>query len=178
MKRAGNRRLDDGRPRLTRASTGEFRRCQRARQPVLQGALDRHRVRAARSIPANVSMESESTPLYRLADIRPGRCWPKCEVPTGPGNVCCLGQTRHIADITKPTRLTPNGHIAVRQARLGGRLCAVCQKRMPTATPAAIATLARGSAERWKPSSRQRSSGGSGSSETSSSAQADRRSQW
>jgi hypothetical protein len=38
--------------------------------------------------------------------VRRVRSWPKCEVLTGAGNVCCRGQTRHTAGITKPTRLT------------------------------------------------------------------------
>ena len=73
--------------------------------------------------------------------------WPKCEVPTGPGNVCCLGQTRHIADITKSTRLTRSGRLATIGGALspkrtygrspgqafgtGRRLCPTCQERMP-----------------------------------------------
>src|SRR5216683_1474847 len=32
------------------------------------------------------------------------------QVPTGSGNVCCLRQTGHTADITKPTRLTRSRH--------------------------------------------------------------------
>jgi hypothetical protein len=35
--------------------------------------------------------------------------WPKCEVPTWSGNVCCWGQTGPAVDITKPTRLTQSG---------------------------------------------------------------------
>ncbi len=38
-----------------------------------------------------------------------GPIWPKCEVPTGAGNVCCWGQTGHTAGITKSTRLTQSG---------------------------------------------------------------------
>src|SRR6266446_1851634 len=48
---------------------------------------------------------------------RLGSYWHKCEVPTGPGNVCCLGQTGHTADITKPTRLTQPGHQDCRAKR-------------------------------------------------------------
>ena len=53
--------------------------------------------------------EAESSPLYRPADIRPGRCWHKCEVPTGSGNVCCWGVDRtyrghHETDAIDPKR--------------------------------------------------------------------------
>ena len=39
--------------------------------------------------------------------------WHKCEVPTGSENVCCLGWTGHIADITKPTHLTQSGQCSL-----------------------------------------------------------------
>ena len=46
--------------------------------------------------------------------------WPKCEVPTGSGNVCCLGQTGHTADITKPTRMTLSGRTSLHRFGAGG----------------------------------------------------------
>ena len=56
--------------------------------------------------------------------------WPKCEVPTGPDNVCCLGQTRHTADITKPTRLTQSRHPEFRDRFPSGSTDRVWRERL------------------------------------------------
>jgi hypothetical protein len=56
---------------------------------------------------------------HRLLPSAHFRFWPKCEVPTGDGNICCGGQTGHTGGITKPTRLTQSGH----RPNLGRTIC-------------------------------------------------------
>lgn len=56
---------------------------------------------------------ADTAPVEALMDLVGFRYWPKCEVPTGSGNVCYLGWNRRTL---RTTQLTRSGRITETQS--------------------------------------------------------------